>query len=143
MADKIFRGKQLPSQFDSRVQHFGEIFDSENRLIDQVVLSVHRAPASYTGENLVEISCHGGRLVSAKMLETGLHAGAGAGTNLTREKTDLALRSATEQLEGRLGKQIREIRDQLVELLAHINASIDFPEEGITPDEGETLRVRL
>jgi tRNA modification GTPase len=63
--------------------------------------------------------------------------------DLIRAKTDLALRSATEQLEGRLGEQIRKIRDELVELLAHINASIDFPEEGITPDEGETLGARL
>src|SRR5204863_3046266 len=63
--------------------------------------------------------------------------------DLIRAKTDLALRSATEQLEGRLGAQIRKIRDELVELLAHINASIDFPEEGVTPDEGETLRATL
>src|SRR5262245_56114632 len=63
--------------------------------------------------------------------------------DLIRAKTYLALRSATEQLEGRLGAQIRKIRDDLVELLAHVNASIDFPEEGITPDEGETLRARL
>ncbi|HZS17360.1 MAG TPA: GTPase, partial [Candidatus Udaeobacter sp.] len=63
--------------------------------------------------------------------------------DLIRAKTDLALRSATEQLEGRLGKQIREIRDQLIELLAHINASIDFPEEGIEPDQGEALQARL
>jgi tRNA modification GTPase len=166
VADKIFRGKQLPSRFESRVQHFGEIFDSENRLIDQVVLSVHRAPASYTGEDLVEISCHGGTLVSAKVLEACLRAGARAARpgefteraflngkmdltqaeaviDLIRAKTDLALRSATEQLEGRLGKQIREIRNQLVELLAHINASIDFPEEGIEPDQGEALQSRL
>jgi tRNA modification GTPase len=63
--------------------------------------------------------------------------------DLIRAKTDLALRSATEQLEGRLGEQIRKIRDELVELLAHINAAIDFPEEDITPDEDETLRARL
>jgi tRNA modification GTPase len=63
--------------------------------------------------------------------------------DLIRAKTDLALRSAAEQLEGRLGEQIRKIRDELVELLAHVNASIDFPEEGITPDEGQTLGARL
>jgi tRNA modification GTPase len=62
---------------------------------------------------------------------------------LIRARTDLALRSATEQLEGRLGDQIRKIRDELIALLAHINASIDFPEEGIAPDEGETLCARL
>jgi tRNA modification GTPase len=166
VVDKIFHGKHTPSQFEPRVQHFGEIFGSEGRLIDQVVLSVHRAPGSYTGEDLVEISCHGGTLVSAKILEACLRAGARAARpgefteraflngkmdltqaeaviDLIRAKTDLALRSATEQLEGRLGEQIRKIRDELVELLAHVNASIDFPEEGITPDEGETLRARL
>jgi tRNA modification GTPase len=166
VADKIFCGKEKPSQFASHVQHFGEIFSTDGRLVDQVVLSVHRAPASYTGEDLVEISCHGGTLVSAKVLEACLRAGARAARagefteraflngkmdltqaeaviDLIRAKTDLALRSAAEQLEGRLGQQIRKIRDELVELLAHINASIDFPEEGIRPDEGETLRQRI
>src|SRR6266700_3781876 len=166
VADKIFHGKDMPSQFESRVQHFGEIFGSEGRLIDQVVLSVHRAPASYTGEDLIEISCHGGTLVSSKVLEACLRAGARAARpgefteraflngkmdltqaeaviDLIRAKTDLALRSATEQLEGRLGEQIRKIRDEFIALMAHINASIDFPEEGIAPDEVETLRARL
>jgi len=63
--------------------------------------------------------------------------------DLIRAKTDLALRSATEQLEGRLGDKIRKIRGELVALVAHIEASIDFPEEGITPDEGERLSARL
>jgi tRNA modification GTPase len=166
VADKIFRGKENPSRFASHVQHFGEIFDGADRLIDQVVVSVHRAPASYTGEDLVEISCHGGTLVSAKVLDACLRAGARparpgefteraflngkmdltqaeAVIDLIRAKTDLALRSATEQLEGRLGEKIRKIRDELVALQAHIEASIDFPEEGIAPDEGERLRARL
>src|SRR5213079_3217874 len=166
VADKIFHGKETPSQFEPHVQHFGEIFGPEGRLIDQVVLSVHRAPASYTGEDLVEISCHGGTLVSAKLLEVCLRAGARAARpgefteraflngkmdltqaeaviDLIRAETDLALRSATEQLQGRLGDQIRTIRDELIALLAHINASIDFPEEGIDPDEDETLCARL
>ena len=166
IADKIFRGKEKPSRFASHVQHLGEIFSAEDQLIDQVVLSVHRAPASYTGEDLVEISCHGGMLVCAKVLEACLRAGARAARpgefteraflngkmdltqaeaviDLIRARTDLALRSATEQLEGRLGDQIRKIRDELIGLLAHINASIDFPEEDIAPDEGETLCARL
>jgi tRNA modification GTPase len=166
IADKIFRGKEKPSRFASHVQHLGEICDAEDQLIDQVVFSLHRAPASYTGEDLVEVSCHGGTLVSAKVLEACLRAGARAARpgefteraflngkmdltqaeaviDLIRARTDLALRSATEQLEGRLGDQIRKIRDELIALLAHINASIDFPEEGITPDEGQTLCDRL
>jgi tRNA modification GTPase len=166
IADRIFQGKEQPSEFASRVQHLGEILGAENQLIDQVVLSVHRAPASYTGEDLVEISCHGGTLVSAKVLEACLRAGARAAgpgefteraflngkmdltqaeavIDLIRARTDLALRSATEQLEGKLGDQIRKIRDELIALVAQINASIDFPEEGIEPDEDEMLCARL
>ena len=166
IADNIFRGKEQPSRFPSHVQHLGEIVSAENQLIDRAVVSIHRAPASYTGEDLVEISCHGGTLVSAKVLEACLRAGARAARagefteraflngkmdltqaeaviDLIRARTDLALRSATEQLEGRLGDQIRKIRDQLIALLAHINASIDFPEEGIHPAEGETLCTPL
>jgi len=63
--------------------------------------------------------------------------------DLIRARTDLALRAATEQLEGKLGEKIRAIRDALVALLAHIEASIDFPEEGIEPDQGDKLRARL
>ena len=166
IGNKIFRGKEEPSQFASHVQHLGEIFSAENKLIDQAVVSVHRAPASYTGEDLVEISCHGGTLVSAKVLEACLRAGARAARpgefteraflngkmdltqaeaviDLIRARTDLALRSATEQLEGRLGEQIRKIRDELIAVLVHVNASIDFPEEGIVPDEAETLCARI
>jgi tRNA modification GTPase len=166
VSDKIFRGKQKPSETASHVQHFGEIVDEQSGLIDQVLLSIHRAPASYTGEDLVEISCHGGTLVSAKVFEACLRAGARAARpgefteraflngkmdltqaeaviDLIRAKTDLALRSATEQLEGRLGAGIKKIRDALVDLVAQTEASIDFPEEGIAPDEGEKLCVRL
>src|SRR5882757_5298378 len=165
-ADKIFRGKEQPSKFASHIQHLGEIFSAENRLIDQALVSVHRAPASYTGEDLVEISCHGGTLVSAKVLEACLRAGARAARpgefteraflsgkmdltqaeaviDLIRARTDLALRSATEQLEGKLGEKIVNTRRALVDLLAHIEASIDFSEEGIAPDEGDSLRARL
>jgi tRNA modification GTPase len=166
IADKIFRGKELPSRLVSHLQHLGEIVDPSGALIDQVMLSVHRSPASYTGEDVIEISCHGGTLVSAKVLEACLRAGARAAhpgefteraflngkmdltqaeavMDLIRAKTDLALRSATEQLEGRLGQKFSEIRSELIELIAQMEASIDFPEEGIAPQEGETLRARL
>lgn len=166
IADKICRGKESPSRFASHAQHIGEIVNQSGELIDEVVLSVHRAPASYTGEDLVEISCHGGILVTAKVLEACLGAGARAARpgefteraflngkmdltqaeaviDLIRARTDLALRSATEQLEGKLGQKIDKIQTNLVDLLAHIEASIDFPEEGIEPDHGEALRERL
>lgn len=166
IADKIFRGKQKPSAFEPQVQHLGEVVDDSGKTIDQVMISVHRAPASYTGEDLVEISCHGGMLVSACVLEACLRAGARAARagefteraflngkmdltqaeaviDLIRAKTDLALRSATEQLEGALGREITDIRNAIVDLVANIEASIDFPEEGIAPDNSAQLRGRL
>lgn len=165
VADKIFHGGRMPSDFVPQMQHFGEIRDGD-KLIDRVMLSVHRAPASYTGEHLVEISCHGGILVTARVLELCLRAGArqaGPGEfteraflngkmdltqaeaviDLIRAKTDLALRSATEQLEGRLGQQINAVRDGLVSVLANIEAAVDFPEEGISPDNSGGVDARL
>ena len=165
IADCIFHGSGKPSSFAANTQHLGEVRDGE-QLVDQVVLSIHRAPASYTGEDLVEITCHGGVLVTARVLECCLRAGARAARpgefteraflngkmdltqaeaviDLIRAKTDLALRSATEQLEGRLGQRIRSIRDELVSLVANIEAGIDFPEEGIDPDDDQKIRTRL
>ena len=165
VADKVFRGKQRPSDLASQTQHLGEIVEN-GAVIDQVMLAAHRAPASYTGEDLVEISCHGGALVTAKVLEICLRAGARAARpgefteraylngkidltqaeaviDLIRAQTDLALRSATEQLAGRLGDEFRNLRQRLIDIIAHVEASMDFPEEGISPDDVATIRDRL
>jgi len=165
VADRIFRGKQRASDLQSHTQHLGEIIE-DGVTIDQAMLAVHRAPTSYTGENLVEISCHGGALVTAKVLETCLRAGARAARpgefteraylngkidltqaeaviDLIRAQTDLALRSATEQLRGRLGDEFRALRERLIEIIAHVEASMDFPEEGISPDDVMTIHNRL
>src|SRR5215212_933248 len=165
VADSIFRGSDNPSDFLPQTQHFGEIRDGA-LLIDQVMVSVHRAPASYTGEDLVEITCHGGVLVTARVLECCLRTGARAARagefteraflngkmdltqaeaviDLIRAQTDLALRSATEQLEGELGNRIRVIRGELVSVVAQIEAAIDFPEEGISSPNNEELRIQV
>jgi len=165
IAGKIFRGKSGPEDFPSHTQHLGQIVFNGTP-IDQAMIAVHRAPGSYTGEDLVEISCHGGMLGSAKVLEACLHAGARSARpgefterayfnrkiditqaeaviDVIRAQTDLAVRSATEQLSGRLGDQFRGLRQQLIETLAHVDAGIDFPEEGISPDSIEVVRGRL
>jgi tRNA modification GTPase len=165
VADRIFDGPGKPSDLSSHTQRLGQIVDGE-RPIDRVVLSVHRAPSSYTGEDVVEISCHGGILVTAQVLEACLRAGARgarpgefteraflngkmdltqaeAVMDLIRARTDLALRSAREQLEGALGQKITALRTGLIELLAHLEAAIDFPEEGIAPDQRAKLTERL
>jgi tRNA modification GTPase len=165
IADRVFRGPESPSSFPSNSQRLGEVVDG-TEVVDQVMLSVHRAPASYTGEDVVEISCHGGVLVTARVLKTCLRAGARAARagefteraflndkidltqaeavmDLIRAQSDLALRSATEQLEGRLGDKISALREDLVAIIAHIDASIDFPDEDIAPDTHEKLLARL
>jgi tRNA modification GTPase len=166
VADRIFAGKEKPSEFASQVQHLGEVVEQNGRVVDQVMLAVHRAPASYTGEDLVEITCHGGTLVTARLLEVCLRAGARAARpgeftergflngkmdltqaeaviDLIRAKTDLALRSATEQLEGRLGSEIRAIQQEIIDLLAQLNGLIDFPDEDIQPDQPDKLIARV
>lgn len=165
VADRIYRGKQKPSELASHFQQFGEVVE-DDRVIDQVMLSVHRAPASYTGDDVVEISCHGGVLVTTRVWEACLRAGARAARpgefteraflngkldltqaeaviDLIRAQTDLALRSATEQLEGRLGARIENLREALISLVANLEAYIDFPDEDIEPDVGDAFRARL
>ncbi len=165
VADQIFRGKETASAAASHLQQFGEIVQDEH-VLDQVLLSVHRAPASYTGEDVVEISCHGGVLVTARVWEACLRAGARAARpgefteraflqgkldltqaeaviDLIRAQTDLALRSANEQLAGSLGERIAQLREELISLIANLEAYIDFPEEDIAPDVGAALSARL
>jgi tRNA modification GTPase len=165
IAGRVFRGKCVVAAMRPRMQHFGAVFDAEGKL-DDVVLSVARGPASYTGEDVVEVACHGGVLVTRRILELLLRSGARAAEpgeftqraflngkmdltqaeavmDLISAQTDLALRAATEQLEGRLGTRVRGLLDGLLELLAHIEAYIDFPDEDIDPETGDSLRRRL
>jgi len=165
IADGVFRSKRRASELPPRVQQFGAIADASG-VLDEVLLSVFRAPSSYTGEEMVEIACHGGILVTRRLLGLLLERGArlaGPGEftqraflngkmdltqaeavmDLIRAQTDLGLRAATEQLEGRLGERICEIRAALLDLLAHVEAYIDFPEEDINPDTGAALLARL
>ena len=164
-AEAVFRAKVCVADLRPRVQQFGAIFAGEEKL-DDVLLTVFRAPASYTGEDVVEIAGHGGVLVSRRILEVLLRKGARAALpgeftqraylhgkmdltqaeavmDLITAQTDLALRAATEQLEGRLGERIRALKELLLELLAHVEAFIDFPDEDIDPDTGEALLRKL
>ncbi len=165
IADTVFRAKVRAGDLPARRQQFGAIFDGDQK-IDDVLLTVFRAPHSYTGEDVVEIGGHGGVLITRRVLELLLRHEARAANpgeftqraylhgkmdltqaeavmDLISAQTDLALRSASEQLEGRLGERIRALREAILELLAHIEAYIDFPDEDIDPDTGEALRQRL
>jgi tRNA modification GTPase len=165
IADTVFASRRRASELPPRVQQFGAITDRERKL-DDVLLTVHRAPASYTGEDVVEIGCHGGVLLQRRILELLLSKGARSAEpgeftqraflngkldltqaeavmDLITAQTDLALRAAAEQLDGRLGGRIRTLREQLIEVLAHVEAYIDFPDEDIDPQTGAALLARI
>lgn len=161
--DKVFCGRwgrPVP-----RRATCGEIVEG-GAVVDQVLATVFRAPASYTGEDMAEIGCHGGILLAAHVLGLVLNAGARAAEpgefthraflngkiDLTRAeavmdiisaRTPLALRSAAEQLSGRLGDEIAGLRADVLETVAHTEAWIDFPEEGIDPATGAALLEKI
>ncbi|MBE2203294.1 MAG: tRNA uridine-5-carboxymethylaminomethyl(34) synthesis GTPase MnmE [Chthoniobacterales bacterium] len=134
--------------------------------VDHVLVTKFQAPASYTGEDMVEIGCHGGILLAAQILEIVLRQGARAAgpgefteraflngkldltqaeavMDLIRARTPLALRAAAEQLQGRLGDEVSGVRADILETVAHLEAWIDFPEEGIDPATGEVLSGKI
>lgn len=166
VADRCFRGRIPVCKLTPRNQYFGRVVDGEGSTVDDVMLAVFRAPASYTGEDLVEIGCHGGILVTRRILQLLLDAGARpaepgeftqraflngkmdltqaeAVMDVITAQTDLALRAANEQLEGRLGRHVEAIREKLLEVLAHVEAYIDFPEEDIDPETGRGLLGKI
>jgi len=166
VADQIFRGTKPSSQLEERRVVFGRIVSPEGEVIDEVLLTIFRNPRSYTGEDLVEISGHGGSLVASRVLAAALAAGARmarpgefteraflngkldltqaeAVMDLISANTPRAAKAAAGQLEGRLGEEINALRAELLDAVAHLEAFIDFPEEGIDPDSGALLRARM
>lgn len=154
-----------PSAAHTHTIHFGHVV-RDGQTVDEVLLSVMRAPHTYTREDVVEITCHGGMLPAKLVLDTVLALGARlaepgeftrraflngridlaqaeAVADLIHSRTELALRAANEQLAGKLSRRINELRDQMVGILAHVEAHIDFPEEDIAPETREGLIQRL
>jgi tRNA modification GTPase len=140
--------------------------DARGDVIDDGLLTIFRAPHSYTGEDTAEFTGHGGILVTREVLGRFIDCGAvvAAPGEFTRRaflngkldltqaegvmdlisaQTRLSLRAARSQLEGTLGRRTTGARDQLLETLAHLEAWIDFPEEDIDPQTGKALLSRL
>jgi len=149
-----------------RTACYCRIIDADGRVLDDGLLTVFRGPNSYTGEDAVEFTGHGGVLVTREVLARFLACGAVAAgpgeftqraflngkldltqaegvMDLISAQSRLALRAARSQLEGALGKRTTAARDQLLDTLAHLEAWIDFPEEGIDPQTGLLLRGRV
>ena len=166
IASRVFKGPASLDQIEPRISHFGRIMDATGMTIDSVLLTYFKGPASYTGEDVIEISCHGGILVTRRIYELLLQNGAraaGAGEftqraflngkmdltqaeavmDLIHAQSELALEAASRQLEGRLGQAAEKLRADLIQVAAQVEAYIDFPDEDIDPETGAALQARL
>ena len=155
VVEKIFSSKKKKmTDAPSHSILYGHIVDPEGKVVDEVLVSVMRAPHSFTAEDVVEINCHGGVVAVRKTLETVLKAGARPAEpgefskraflngridlaqaesimDLISAKTERSLKVAVSQLEGALSSAIKAIRTEILGLLAHIEAGIDFPEHDL------------
>lgn len=157
---------QDAADFPERYARLTTLRDENGNPVDEVLMTCFHGPRSYTGEDTVELACHGGVLVMRRVLERLVDAGielAGAGEfsqrafmngkmdltqaeavmDLISAQTDLAMRAAHEQLQGTLGQESEAIREQILGIAAHVEAYIDFPEEDINTDTGSALLERL
>ncbi|MDX5070603.1 tRNA uridine-5-carboxymethylaminomethyl(34) synthesis GTPase MnmE [Lactobacillus iners] len=151
IVNKIFRGANL-NKVASHTIHYGHIIDYANKdVVDEVLVTVMLAPKTFTRENTVEVSCHGGLLVTEKILQLILDNGARMATpgeftkrafingridltqaesimDIIEAKTDRARQVAMKQLEGGLLFEIRKLRQELLNTMAHEEVNIDYPE---------------
>lgn len=154
IANKLFRGvngKRL-TEVATHTIHYGHLLDSQNgQVVEEVMVSVMKGPKTFTKEDVVEINCHGGIVSVNRVLQHVLKNGARiaepgeftkraflngridlsqaeAVMDLIRSKTDRAMNVALGQMEGRLSKLIRKLRQEILEILAHVEVNIDYPE---------------
>lgn len=169
IVEKIFKNNKKKSlkELQTYTLHYGRIIEPEtNEIIDEVVLSIMKSPKSYTREDVVEINCHGGIIPLKKTLELVIKLGARlaepgeftkraflngridlaqaeAVVDIIKAKTDLALKMSMEQLKGGLSSKIENISNELKELLAFLEASIDFSEDDIEELSNEEKIKRI
>ena len=161
------RGKSSSNAAPTHSLHYGHIVDpSSGEAVDETLVTIMRAPATYTREDVVEINCHGGMVPLARTMALLLAAGARqaepgeftkraflngridlaqaeAVMDIISAKTDLAHRSANEQLLGGLSREIAALRNKMISLLAAVEAGIDFPEEDIETGHRQPLGAEI
>ena len=158
---KVYKGKTLKDH----AIHYGYIVDGDET-IDEVLVMVMKGPHSFTGEDTVEINCHGGVYVVKRILETVIKAGARpaepgeftkraflngkidlsqaeAVIDVINSKNEYALKSSVSQLKGNIQKKIKEIREQIIYHTAFIETALDDPEHISVDGYGETLRLTV
>ena len=161
IAEKIYKGKPLATH----QIHYGYIVDGE-QTIDEVLVMVMKGPHSFTGEDTVEINCHGGVYVVKRVLETVLKNGARpaepgeftkraflngkidlsqaeAVIDVISSKNEYALKSSISHLKGTVQRKIKEIREEILYHTAFIETALDDPEHISVDGYGETLKITV
>lgn len=152
IGDKLYKGKKKLAEVDSHTINYGHIIDPDtNETVEEVMISVLRAPKTFTREDIIEINCHGGILTINRILELTMTHGARiaepgeytkraflngridlsqaeAVMDFIRSKTDRASKVAMNQIEGRLSYLIKRQRQSILEILAQVEVNIDYPE---------------
>lgn len=150
--NKIYKGKNSLLEVESHTIHYGFILEKNtDQVIDEVMVTVLKAPRTFTREDIVEINCHGGLVSVNRILQQVLQSGvrlaepgeftkraflngridlsqAEGVIDLIRAKTDKAMNVAIGQVEGRLSRKIQQLRQALLETVAHVEVNIDYPE---------------
>jgi tRNA modification GTPase len=165
VADACFEGRRRPSEMPSHTVQYGSVLDAEGRTLDRVLLTVMRGPRTSTGEDTVEISGHGGRFVSAVLLDRVLACGArlaGPGEftrraflngrmdliqaegvlEVVRARNETGLRAALRQIDGRASLDFDQLRQKLDLCRAQLECAIEFAEE-TGPWSDEDIRAKI
>jgi tRNA modification GTPase len=154
IVDSIFVGKKNRGLYDLKpyTMRYGHIIDENGSRLDEVIISYMKGPKSFTAEDTIEINCHGGVVGTNIILKEIIRAGARmaepgeftkraflngridlseaeAVIDIIRAKTELSLKSALMQSEGTISREIKTIRNKLLTVIAHIEATVDYPEE--------------
>ncbi|MFA5527069.1 MAG: tRNA uridine-5-carboxymethylaminomethyl(34) synthesis GTPase MnmE [Peptostreptococcales bacterium] len=164
---RIFLPQYIPiDEMENRKLTYGHIVDQQKRMIDEVLSVMMQAPHTYTREDIVEIHCHGGMVPIRRILEIILSQGARisepgeftkraflngridlsqaeAIMDMVSAKTDKGFDVAIGNLEGGLSEKIRQLRKELLEILAHVIVNIDYPDEDIEEITYETLEKNV
>jgi tRNA modification GTPase len=155
IVDRIYKGKHSLKDVETHTVHYGHILHPETgERQEEALISVMRAPRTFTKEDIVEVHCHGGVVASRRVLDLLLQSGARvadpgeftkraflngridlsqaeAVIDIIRSKTDRAMNVALRQVEGLLSKRVKELRHHIIQMMAHIEVTIDYPEHDV------------
>jgi tRNA modification GTPase len=162
----VNRKREKQEKFNDRYLNYGYILDKDKNIVDEVLMVFMKAPRTYTREDVVEIHCHGGMIPVRRIIDLTLEEGARlampgeftkraflngrvdlaqaeAVMDLISSKSEDAAKASLSQMAGALSRKIKELRDDLLDLLARIEVTVDYPEEDIEEMLRDPIQQRL